>query len=142
MKLYFSPGACSLARCGGVIKPGACSSKGCGGVIKVGACSLGTTGSNGPDRIVHNAYDAANDLISTQSAYGTTDQQTNMTNAYTANGKLDYVDDANGNRTDYTYDDASLRLSEIKTWQPASGDAYFDALYTIGTAGKCGSFIK
>src|SRR5439155_21870892 len=29
-----------------------------------------------------------------------------------------------------------LRLSEIKTWRPASGNVYFDALYAIGTAGN------
>ena len=82
------------------------------GSLPSSACTLGTAGSNGPDRITHNTYDDAGHVLTVVEAYGVTTgngfastvQRTARTNAWTANGKLDYVEDANGNRSDYTYD--------------------------------------
>jgi YD repeat-containing protein len=68
------------------------------------ACSLGTQGSEGPDRITNNAYDSAGQLIKVQKAYLTSDQADYVTYTYTANGKQQYVTDANGNKAQFAYD--------------------------------------
>jgi RHS repeat-associated protein len=77
------------------------------------ACQAGHEGAYGPDRISRNVYDAAGQLIRVQRAYGTPLQQDYATYAYTANGQRDWVEDANGNRSDYTYDgfDRLIRLN-------------------------------
>jgi RHS repeat-associated protein len=67
-------------------------------------CTPASTGAFGPDRISQNAYDAADQLTSTIEALGTTVQRTALTQAWTANGKIDWVEDALGNRSDYAYD--------------------------------------
>jgi RHS repeat-associated protein len=77
-----------------------------------GACAFTTPGSQGPDRITHNVYDAAGQLLQVQKAYGITTanffpqtlQQNYATYEYTANGKQKAVIDANGNRAEMTYD--------------------------------------
>ncbi len=72
------------------------------------ACALGTQGSAagdfGPDRIVKSTYNASSEPIKIQTAFGSSDQADEVSKAYTVNGKLDYVVDAENNRTDYTYD--------------------------------------
>lgn len=76
------------------------------------ACTLGTSGSQGPDRITHNVYDIAGQLLKVQKAYGvtttagfpTTLQQDYQSYTYTPNGKRAYVIDANGNKSAYGYD--------------------------------------
>ncbi len=68
------------------------------------ACTLGTAGSSGADRITHNVYDNAGQLLQVQRAYGTARQQNYATYTYTANGQRASVTDANGNRAEMTYD--------------------------------------
>jgi RHS repeat-associated protein len=69
------------------------------------ACTLGTEGSDGPDRITHNIYDAAGQLLKVQKAYNITAlQQDYATYTYSANGKRTAVTDANGNLASMTYD--------------------------------------
>jgi RHS repeat-associated protein len=68
------------------------------------ACTLGTQGSYGADRIVHNVYDAAGQLLTVQKAYGTALQQNYASYTYTLNGKQQYVTDANGNEAQMAYD--------------------------------------
>jgi RHS repeat-associated protein len=68
------------------------------------ACTLSTQGSQGPDRISRNVYDAAGQVTSIQRAFGTTLQQNHVTQAFTQNGQLDWIEDARANRTDFTYD--------------------------------------
>ncbi len=82
------------------------------GSLPSSACTLGTAGSFGDDRITQNAYDAADRLTLVTSAYGTSLAQTTRANAWTPNGKLDWVQDANRNRSDYTYDTYD-RLSKL-----------------------------
>lgn len=82
------------------------------GSLPSSACTLGTAGSFGDDRIVSNTYDAANRLLLVTSAYGTSLAQTTRSNGWTKNGKLDWVQDANRNRSDYTYDTYD-RLSQL-----------------------------
>ncbi len=68
------------------------------------ACTLGTAGQYGDDRITHNVYDAAGQLLQIQRAVGTADQQNFATYTYTQNGKQQTVKDANNNLTTYEYD--------------------------------------
>jgi RHS repeat-associated protein len=68
------------------------------------ACTASTAGSNGPDRISKNVYDAAGQVTKIQRGVGSTLVQDYVTTAYTLNGKRDWLEDANGNRTDFTYD--------------------------------------
>lgn len=72
--------------------------------LPASACELSTAGTDGPDRITRNTYDSADRLTIVQSAYATSLVQATRTQAWTANGEVDWVEDANGNRTDYTYD--------------------------------------
>lgn len=76
------------------------------------ACTLGTPGSNGPDRVTKNIYDAAGQLVQVRKAFGVTTangfpatlEQAYVTYGYTLNGKQEYVVDANGNKAQLTYD--------------------------------------
>ena len=68
------------------------------------ACQPSTLGSQGPDRIIRVLYDVAGRVVTEQRAYGTSVQQNYATYGYTPNGRQDWIDDANGNRTDFTYD--------------------------------------
>jgi RHS repeat-associated protein len=68
------------------------------------ACTLATAGSYGSDRVTHRIYDGDGRLQIEQRAYGTGLQQNYSTFAYTPNGKLSWEEDANGNRSQLTYD--------------------------------------
>ena len=72
--------------------------------LPTSACTLGTEGSFGPDRITRNVYDAADQLLQLQRAYGTPLQQNYATYTYTANGKRQTVKDANNNLSSFEYD--------------------------------------
>jgi RHS repeat-associated protein len=67
------------------------------------ACTLGTEGTYGPDRITKKTYDAASHVLKVQLAYGTSEQQDASTYTYTDNLQTS-AQDANGNRTSYSYD--------------------------------------
>ncbi|MFJ6023539.1 RHS repeat domain-containing protein [Brevundimonas sp. NPDC092305] len=69
-----------------------------------GACSLAPEGAVGPDRITHTTYDAADRPTEQRTGYGTPNVRLEILQAYTANGKVDWIEDGNGNRSDYTYD--------------------------------------
>ena len=66
------------------------------------ACTLGTTGSDGEDRITKFTYDIHQRVTKVQKAYGTSLQQDYQTNTYTGNN-LTSVADAKGNRTEMNY---------------------------------------
>lgn len=74
------------------------------GSLPASACLLASPGSFGPDRVTASTYDAASRLVTTQTGYGTPDVRTVSTQDYTPNGKPDWVEDAQGNRSDYVYD--------------------------------------
>jgi RHS repeat-associated protein len=84
------------------------------------ACQHSTEGVQGPDRITHFVYDDAGRVLNEQRAYGTAIQQNYATYAYTPNGRQDWVEDSNGNRTDYTYDGFD-RISRMNFPQSAVG---------------------
>ncbi|MBT2134664.1 hypothetical protein KK137_09990 [Croceibacterium sp. LX-88] len=74
------------------------------GSLPASACTLGTEGSQGPDRITRNVYDAAGQLLQVREGVGTTIEAADVTYSYTPNGKQEYVIDANGNRAKLEYD--------------------------------------
>lgn len=90
------------------------------GSLPSSACTLSTQGSYGPDRITNNVYDPAGQVTTIQRAYGTSIQENYATYAYTANGKQDWVEDANGNRSDFTYDGFD-RVSQLNFPQTTMG---------------------
>jgi RHS repeat-associated protein len=84
------------------------------------ACALSAQGSQGPDRITRLVRDAAGQVLNEQRAYDTNLQQNYAAYLYTGNGRLDWSEDANGNRTDYTYDGFD-RLSRMTFPQTGVG---------------------
>jgi RHS repeat-associated protein len=69
------------------------------------ACALGTTGSDGPDRITRTIYDTASQVIQIRKAFGVSGiELAYVTNTYTANGKRNLVIDAKGNKARLDYD--------------------------------------
>ncbi|GAA4779458.1 hypothetical protein GCM10023219_29160 [Stakelama sediminis] len=72
--------------------------------LPTNACTLGTAGSQGPDRITKNIYDAAGQLLQVRKAVGTSVEVADVTYSYTANGQIAQVVDANGNRAEKRYD--------------------------------------
>lgn len=72
-----------------------------GGSLPVSACTPGTGGS---DRIQHNEYDAAGQLLQVRKGVGTGLEQAYATYTYNPSGKQTTVIDANGNRAQLSYD--------------------------------------
>lgn len=72
--------------------------------LPASACTLGAEGTQGPDRITRNQYNAAGELIKVTKALGTPVEADEVTYTYTPNGKQASVTDANGNRAEYSYD--------------------------------------
>jgi len=87
--------------------------------LPTAACTAGTLGANGPDRITRSTYDNVNRVLTVLEAYGTAIQRTARTNVWTTNGQLDYIEDANGNRSDYTYDGFD-RISRLTFPSPST----------------------
>lgn len=107
------------------------------------ACSLGTQGSDGPDRITRNNYDAADQLLKVQKAYGVTVangfaadlQQDYATYSYSSNGKQTSVIDANGNVASYVYDGFDRQVA----WRfPSASAGGATAPCNIGTIAEVG----
>lgn len=74
------------------------------GSLPSDACAQGTAGTYGQDRITQNTYDAADRLTQVQMGMGTAVAQVSRSQIWTANGKVDWVQDANQNRSNYIYD--------------------------------------
>lgn len=81
--------------------------------LPTSACTVTTIGSDGPDRISRNTYDNVGRVTKVENAVGTAASADEMRTAYTANGKVDYVIDAESNRTTYLYDGFD-RLSQAR----------------------------
>jgi len=89
------------------------------GSLPASACTLSTQGTDGPDRVTNRVYDPAGELLTEQRAYGTPLQENVATYTYTPNGRRDWVQDAGGNRSDFTYDGFD-RLIQINFPQPTA----------------------
>lgn len=72
--------------------------------LPVSACTLSAQGSDGPDRITQNSYDSWSRLTQVQKALGTASQENYATYTYTADGLQQYITDADGNKSELTYD--------------------------------------
>lgn len=83
------------------------------GSLPSSACTLATMGADGPDRITRNSYDALGRVTKVESAVGAAAAANEVRTAYTANGQVDYVIDAEDNRTTYVYDGFD-RLSQTR----------------------------
>ena len=82
------------------------------GTLPADACLQGAAGAYGPDRITRNTYDSADRLTQVEMGVGTPVAQVSRLQSWTPNGKVDWVQDANQNRSDHVYDgfDRLLRL--------------------------------
>ena len=74
------------------------------GSLPASACTLGTQGSNGPDRITENVYDSLNRVVQVWKGMGSAEQEAYVTYSYTSDSLQQYQIDANGNRTQLSYD--------------------------------------
>ena len=98
------------------------------GSLPIDACALGTGGTDGPDRITKNIFDAASQLLQVRKGVGVTNpdstsfESADVTYAYTNNGKIKNVIDANGNKAEMRYDgfDRLKRWVFPSTARPAS----------------------
>lgn len=92
--------------------------------------------SNPTDRITRNIYDAADQLLQVRKGIGTSLEQAYVTYSYTANGKQEYVVDANGNKARLVYDghDRQVQWQFPSTSTPGSydGSTPASALATSG----------
>jgi RHS repeat-associated protein len=94
------------------------------GSLPANACTPGTAGSDGPDRISKNTYDGLGHVIQVREGVGSADEGAEATYSYTANGKKQYVIDANGNKAELRYDgyDRQSRWVFPSATRPASFD--------------------
>jgi RHS repeat-associated protein len=105
--------------------------------LPASACTPGTPGSDGPDRITRNIYDAAGQRLQSREAVGTADEGAEATWAYNANGQVTTLIDGNGNRAELHYD-GHMRQDRW-TFPAAARPAAFDdstqatALATAGS---------
>jgi RHS repeat-associated protein len=83
------------------------------GSLPGSACTLGTTGSNGPDRITRYTYDNADQVTKVTSAYGTGSAIDEVTLTYNNWGLAATVADALGGLTTYEYD-GFARLKKVR----------------------------
>lgn len=80
------------------------------GSLPGSACTAATPGSLGPDRITRNSYDAASRIIKVETAVGTAAASDEVRTAYTNNGQVAHVIDAESNRTSYYYNGHDQRV--------------------------------
>ena len=110
------------------------------GSLPASACTLGTSGSDGPDRITRNVYDAAGQRLQLREGVGSSDEGSEATWVYDANGHVTTVIDGNGNRADLHYDGHGRqdRWTFPSTTRPSSFDDS-TAASAISTAGSVNS---
>jgi len=82
------------------------------------ACTAGTLGSNGPDRIAQNGYNAVDQLTSVTTGLGTSAAET-VNYSYTVSGKQQSFSDGKNNKTTYVYDDFD-RLYQLQHPSPTT----------------------
>ena len=75
-----------------------------GALADSAACTLGVAGSDGPDRITKNLYDAAGQRLQLRVGLQTEAEAAEATWAYNLDGQVTAVTDGNGNRAELRYD--------------------------------------
>jgi len=86
------------------------------------ACTLGTQGSFGPDRITKSVYDDAGEVTQMQEAVGTSDAANERTLAYSGDGDVQTVKDAENNLTTYVRDEYDrLKQTQFPSATKGSG---------------------
>lgn len=90
------------------------------GALPASACNGSAVAGFGPDRISLDEYDAVDRLIRVTDGVGTASERVALTQAWTPNSEIDWVQDAEGNRSDYTYDGLD-RLERLNFPLPAVG---------------------
>ena len=110
------------------------------------ACVKGTTGGHGPDRITKTVYDELDRVIEVYNGVDTAleqlTQKFNYRDGTAQNGQMQWVEDANGNRTAYLHDAFGRRA---KTQYPSKVTAHnsngndFDQV-TFDSAGRVATF--
>jgi RHS repeat-associated protein len=90
------------------------------GSLPSSACAQGTPGSNGPDRVTLNTYDAADELTQVTNGYLTPAQSNYATTTYTANGYVATVKDAMNNLTTVVRDGYG-RPTQVQFPSPTQG---------------------
>jgi len=89
--------------------------------LPTSACTAATASTTyGPDRISRNSYDNQGRVTKVESAVGTAAAADEVRTAYTANGQVSHVIDAESNRTTYVYDGHD-RLSQTRYPVTAKG---------------------
>lgn len=108
------------------------------------ACALGTTGTDGPDRITQKTYDVASQLLKVTKALGTVDQADDATYTYTNNGKVQTLTDGKGNLMSMTYDgfDRQTRWTFPSKTTPGQVNAADYEAYGYDAVGNRTSFRK
>jgi len=81
--------------------------------VTTDACQLGSTGSDGPDRITRNTYNARHQITKIEKAVGTSLQQNYVVHTLNGAGTPLTSTDANGNTTTFTYDGFGRRRRTI-----------------------------
>ncbi|MGN6849199.1 MAG: RHS repeat-associated core domain-containing protein, partial [Sphingomicrobium sp.] len=106
--------------------------------LPTSACALGTQGSDGPDRITENVYDAAGQIVQVRTAVGTNNEEALATYVYGPNGEENDVIDADGNHAQFVYDGFDRRAKWIfpSSTAPSSynDSSQATALATAGAA--------
>ena len=92
------------------------------GSLPASACDLGPQGALGPDRIIKTSYDAADRVIKVEEGLLTTAANNERRMAYTANGRVQWLMDAENNLTAFEYDGHD-RLSKTFFPNPNKGSA-------------------
>lgn len=114
------------------------------GSLPSSACALASQGSDGPDRITRNYYDAAGQLTNTRVAVGTgaPDEGDYVVNTYTANGKVQTITDGENNRTTYEYDGHD-RLKKTRYPVPTPGQlTSSDTIFELLTCDSSGNILQ
>jgi len=102
------------------------------------ACTLDTEGSFGLDRIAHTTYDAAGQVTLFETGVGTSIEADEVATAYTSNGRVSHITDANGNRTTYEHDghDRLVKTRFPSPTTPGTSSTTDYEQYTLDAAGN------
>ena len=113
------------------------------------ACAHDTQGSYGPDRIRAYGYDGSGRVdeisIYVPNGGGGFSAEAEMTRSFNARGQIAWIEDGEGNRTGYDYDDLFYRMIERNYPNPSMEntiDGNNDEVYTYSASGNVLSYTS